>query len=72
MNTSSLRISNVKGSDPLNGEHERLIIDSAAKFVTVTSCPHVNDIKLPNIRGGMIAGDICGSPIMIWRSIHQY
>ena len=65
MGTLSLWISNVKGSDPLNGEHAIAINNTAAKFITVTSCPHVNDIKLVNNKGGLIAGDICGSPIMI-------
>ena len=63
--TLSLRISNMKGSDPLNGWHPKVRLVTPDKVGTVTSCPHVNDIKLEKTRGGLVGGDICGSPIMV-------
>ena len=65
MDTLSLRTSIVKGSEPLNAAHVKIIFPTPTKVGTVTSCPHVNDIKVGKTREGLVAGDICGSPIMI-------
>ena len=63
--TSSLRTSLVKGSEPLNSKHEKIILDIPDKVGTVTSCPHVNDIKVEKTRGGPVGGAICGSPKVV-------
>ena len=65
MNTSSLRTSVVKGSEPLNIAHEKRILNTPDKVGTVTSCPHVNDIKVGNIKGLPVGGVICGSPKVV-------